>query len=61
MDISAIMVFDFVFIFEFFSILFWLKKSKIKKMVKKLQPKTKEETIVNICKTLQNFAENSFH
>jgi hypothetical protein len=34
---------------------------KIKKMVKKLEPKTKEKTIVDICNTLQNFAQNSFY
>jgi hypothetical protein len=38
-----------------------LKESEIEEMVKKLEPKTEEKTIVNICNTLQKLAQNSFH
>jgi hypothetical protein len=61
MDISAIKVFDNIFISFIFVYTTLFKESEIEEMVKKLQPQTEEKKTVNICITLQKLAQYSFH
>jgi predicted PurR-regulated permease PerM len=60
MNISAIKVFHNIFISVIFLHTILIEGIKIEEMVIRLEPKTEEKPIRDICNSLQKVAQNSF-